>query len=95
MNVQRALTLLPPDAVLTAETRSNYYGSSWVVWATYAARECPDHGDAHGLSWCDIDGCDRPTCSVAVKEAVTHFASADVFSAAHFIASFDRCRHRA
>lgn len=30
-------------------------------------RECPVHGDAHGLSWCDIDGCGRKTVAFPKK----------------------------
>lgn len=94
MNVKRALQVLPEDVTLTAETRLNYYGSAWVVWAAFSARECPTHGDSHGLSWCDVDGCDQPTVEAQIKRPVTMLASTDAFGAANWLADFERCRHR-
>lgn len=41
-------------------------------------RVCPVHGDAHGLSFCDIDGCDRPTHTDDNPIAATGYPTAPV-----------------
>lgn len=66
MNVQRALQVIPAEAVVTAECRVNFYGGAWIIWARMA------------------DGYERP---------VTQFA--EPFSAAHWLAEYDKCRQNA
>lgn len=41
MNPQRALKIIPREAVISAECRVNHYGGAWVIWARWE-HECED-----------------------------------------------------
>jgi hypothetical protein len=77
MNVERALKIIPEEAVLSAESVPNYFGGAWVVWAY----------------WLDYErDPDEPArlYSTAIKRPVTQFA--EPFSAARWLAEYNRAR---
>ena len=41
MNVQRALKIIPREAVISAECKPNFYGGAWVIWARMDGYERP------------------------------------------------------
>lgn len=51
-------------------------GTTFVIYATEHRRTCPDHGDMHGLSWCEMDGCGKHTTAVPTAEILSKVARA-------------------